>query len=177
MEAELSTKDLLRGLKDESMKDHELVLFQILANKVAENPDQIQPDEINEVYDISLASLDRTISNEAIHTILILLSNMTTIEYNTEQFLVTYDKKDSFKEGFRRIIDKFLDYNPQLEEKDVDVEQWPELDPWGGLSLLLCNLCQNENGRKIFLSQSSGYMKDLIKQVFILLSPFVTLGN
>ena len=62
--------------------------------------------------------------------------------------------------GFETIINKYLDYNTQLNESsNVDVH-----DPFNQIGNLLCNICRIEDGRKILLLQSKGYVPKLFAQ-------------
>jgi hypothetical protein len=63
------------------------------------------------------------------------------------------------------IIGKFLEYNPQLEENVESSEDWIGVDEWQQVGHLLTNLCQVDDGRRLLLKQSLGYMVLLVGQV------------
>jgi hypothetical protein len=70
-----------------------------------------------------------------------------------------------YNRQFHHMIRKYLEYNPQLEESSIEGDDWIGSDEWQYGGNVLTNLCQVEDGRRIILRQSAGYMELLPSQV------------
>ncbi len=97
---------------------------------------------------------------DCINVAISILVNTTIIEAYTAN-LVQYITENTIPiADFETIINKYLDYNIQLNESNnVDV-----YDPFNQIGNLLCNICRIEDGRKIILLQSKGYVPKLLAQ-------------
>ena len=81
------------------------------------------------------------------------------------------------------IIEKFINYNPQIEPLESQVEHldWDAFDPLKHSGSILCNITQLEKGREIVCHRSSEYIPRICSQVIyfnntfnsIALYPFV----
>lgn len=75
-----------------------------------------------------------------------------------------------YNRQFHHMIRKYLEYNPQLEDGSIEGDDWIGVDEWQYGGNVLTNLCQVEDGRRVILKQSSGYMEALPVQVSVLSS-------
>ena len=173
---ELNVSEILTGLVTREYQDHRLALLQHLTNSFAENSTFANEGELKNVYKTLLVLLTTTIGSDEdkcrqINACLTALVNATTTESNVEiyfQVLKETMDKETYFDKFHRCIANFLDHNPQLEEessKNADADYWEVTDEWQHLGNLLCNLAQIEDGRRIILQQSKGYMERLVIQV------------
>mmetsp|Transcript_9046 Transcript_9046/g.13594 ORF Transcript_9046/g.13594 Transcript_9046/m.13594 type:complete len:383 (-) Transcript_9046:52-1200(-) len=104
--------------------------------------------------------LSRDLNNESIDIYLMLLTNLTTSEDISDKFISTCNKHAPI---LQQMIDKFLDYNPQLVE-GPGVE-FSEIDKWQHFASILCNICRLENGRTLLLDRSTDNMSRLTRQI------------
>lgn len=173
---ELSVSEILTGLVTKEYQEHRLALLQHLTNCFAENPTVASGLELKNVFKTLLVLLTTTLGTDddkrnQINTSVTALVNSTTSEDNVQTFLEVLSEtmdKELYSEKFRRCISNFLDHNPQLEDessKGKDDDYWASNDEWQHVGNLLCNLAQLEDGRKIVLQQSTGYMERLVVQV------------
>jgi hypothetical protein len=162
----LSVQEITRGIVDDSMKSSRVALVELLANKVAELTEPLTKDEFTEVFVIALTALNNQTNSELVHLFTSLLSNSTILEENINNFLKFLDSSEKFMTIFKASVEKFLDYNSQLESDEViSAESWKTLDCWENIGNVLCNLCQTEAGRTMVLRQSNRYMVRIISQV------------
>ena len=187
MSEDYSVSDLLNGLKEDSYKQHHTTLLQLLVNIAGSNINDFNSTITSndtktllvEVYEYILSKLHKdSIENEMINLLLSLLANLTIDDNNISIFLNYIDidndnSKNVLRNSFIQMIERFLDYNPQVENSIVSNDNdniinddiWYNYDPWQHTSSILCNFCRIDNGRKIILKQSSGYMEKLILQI------------
>jgi hypothetical protein len=173
---ELTVSEVLTGLVTREYQDHRLALLQHLTNCFAENGSIAGGSDLKNVFKTLLVLLTTTIGTDEdkcrqINCCLTALVNATTSEENIHLFFVVLQESmdnESYSDKFHRCITNFLDYNPQLEDdasKNEASDYWEVNDEWQHLGNLLCNITQIEEGRKILLRQSTGYMEKLIVQV------------
>lgn len=192
---ELTVSEILTGLVTKEYQEHRLALLQHLTNCFAENPSVASGLELKNVFKTLLVLLTTTLGTDddkrsQINTSVTALVNSTTSEANIQTFFEVLSEamdKELYSDKFRRCIASYLDHNPQLEDessKGKDDDYWVTNDEWQHMGNLLCNLAQLEDGRKIVLQQSTGYMERLVVQVcgisskrfgLVLLCPTVTL--
>lgn len=175
---ELSVSEVLTGLITRDYQSHRLALLQHLTNYFAENVEVSVGLELKNAFKILLVLLTTTIGSDddkrrQINSCLTALVNATTIEGNVQHFFEVLQEsmdKESYGDKFHRCISVFTEYNPQLEDdscKLASAEYWETNDEWQHVGNLLCNLAQVEDGRKIILQQSKGYMERLVIQVYL----------
>lgn len=173
---ELSVSEILTGLVTKEYQEHRLALLQHLTNCFAENPTVASGVELKNVFKTLLVLLTTTLGTDddkrsQINTSVTALVNSTTSESNIQTFFEVLSEsmdKELYSDKFRRCISSYLDHNPQLEDessKGKDDDYWVSNDEWQHMGNLLCNLAQLEDGRKIVLQQSTGYMERLVVQV------------
>lgn len=172
---DLSVSELLTGLVTKEYEEYRLALLQHLTNFLADHPTLDSETELVSVLKTLLILLTTTNSSSddkrmQINMALCALNNATTTEESIAVFLRVLGEslsQETFRDKFHRCIEAYLSYNPQLEDdsEEVSPEAWEVLDEWQHLGSLLCNIAQTEEGRKIVLQQSKGYMEKLIVQV------------
>lgn len=127
--------------------------------------DQIMPVLITYLFTSTNSSL--------LNISLALLNNLTiSIEY-TELFI---SKVLVNPQIFQKLLTKFLEYNPQLEEDqeptvDDQTISYHDIDPWQYFSSVLCNLCRDERIQLYLLNKSTNNMALLLTQVHLF--PFI----
>jgi hypothetical protein len=114
----------------------------------------------------NLPTLPET-AKEIINFSLCTITNATIYQKYTESLLLLLEDSSSpINTRFHQFIKSFLDYNPQLETtEELDQITWELHDEWQYMGSIICNLCQEEKGRKLILNQSYGYMMKLPAQV------------
>lgn len=103
--------------------------------------------------------------NKLLQTAFIVLTNATKSQHLAELFYSVAQLASPTASCYT-YLDTFLAYNPQLESQEEEEEgQIEEEDEWQHVGSLICNLCQVEEGRKIFLKMSDDRMSLLVNQI------------
>ena len=130
---------------------------------------------------------------EIVNLCLALLSNLTVPETHA-QLLVDAHVINSALPGeaspiisispeLALAVESFLEYDCQLLEQSssssegntsstvntktavLTSEKWAIIDPWQHMGSILCNIARVEDGRRVLLRQSTGYMSQLLRQI------------
>ena len=107
----------------------------------------------------SNADADRSLY-DCINVAISILVNITIVEVYAVN-IVQYISDGAIPlSSFETVINKYLDYNVQLNESNnINV-----YDPFNQIGNLLCNICRIKDGRKLILLQSKGYVPKLLAQ-------------
>lgn len=101
-------------------------LLGTLANKLGE--DALGENEVVAIVDEMFSQIDLySRNNEVVDLCLVVLSNLTVVEGNCEVFLKREVSTDTVSlsdinasKRFSKLIDKFLDHNPQTEDESTN---------------------------------------------------------
>lgn len=115
----------------------------------------------DQIMTILLTYLFTSTNSSLLNISLALLNNLTIPMENAELFISKVLNNPNI---FQKLLNKFLEYNPQLEE-DHEPASFHELDPWQYFSSVLCNLCRDERIQLFLLNKSTNNMVLLSKQV------------
>jgi len=190
----VSVSLLATGIRVTSDVEERQALFSLLANAVADRLESLTSEEVLLVSRLCLDHLlvagggsggEKGKRDDRVLTLcLAALSNLTIPEANTNLFLsITLEKERYNNETdpdsppptpppahashLTFMLTKFLEHNPQLEQaKSTEEEEEGEesSDCWEHVASVLCNLTQVEDGRRLLLRQSTGYMPKLVAQ-------------
>eukprot|EP00981_Chlorochromonas_danica_P007517 scaffold1767_cov178-Ochromonas_danica.AAC.22 len=114
-----------------------------------------------------LSEKRQALRKKLLQTAFIVLTNATKSQHLAELFY-SVAQLASPTAACYTYLDTFLAYNPQLElqeEEEEEEGQIEEEDEWQHVGSLVCNLCQVEEGRKIFLKMSDDRMSLLVNQI------------
>jgi hypothetical protein len=171
---ELDYEDIISGLLSKQYEDYKLLLLQQLTNKLAEGSLETTNPVHYKILKVLLILLSSNPSRndrgkQEVNIALCALNNATSSEAAVESFFrLLQDDPQNGKilSCLHHCITKYIEYNPQAEaDVDLTPEEWEITDEWQHLGSILCNLCQLEEGRKIVLHTSTGYMQRLGHQV------------
>ena len=168
---EATVGEILEGLVNPNFISQRLPLLEMLTNKLAEETTTVDKETSERMFKILFNILQKTscqhpMGRKVVNMANCTLSNATVKEEAVTWFLELTNPEDS--ECYKQLhfcINKYLDYNPQLEDETTEGEEWASVDEWQHFGNALCNLCQTEQGRRLLLKQSSGYMEKIVKQV------------
>lgn len=130
-------------------------------------PTNVDEDTFRQMTRILLDLVDNPKSSpEIINLSLAALTNATIKEQYLIRFMDLLETADSpLSTKFHKSIENFLSYNPQLESKEDIPELWENEDPLQHVGSILCNISQNERGRKILLHTKTNYMPKFPAQI------------
>mmetsp|Transcript_10754 Transcript_10754/g.16207 ORF Transcript_10754/g.16207 Transcript_10754/m.16207 type:complete len:311 (-) Transcript_10754:93-1025(-) len=158
--------ELLLGINID--QENKLIWMQLLTNKFADDIETstITVEEVRDSIRQAIENLAREKVEECIHTLLLLLSNMTISERNSEEFLGLITSDSLLGEKFETIMNFFLNHNPQAEivpiDNEVDENAWIKMDPWQHVISVVCNLCQVASGRDLIVKS---HLKNIAPQI------------
>lgn len=173
--------ELINGFPNHPQKD---ILLAHLINLAAESLSAFSTDELKSLYSLSLkmikvsAAKSSSNSGEMVDLCLSLLCNLTVPEENA-QLLLDANVTNTTPVGEPSItisisseltlaIESYLSYDCQLldsEQLSPTSEEWARIDPWQHMASVLCNIARLEDGRRVLLRQSTGYIQKLILQI------------
>lgn len=128
-------------------------------------------DDIDAYNSIFLRlQLHEKLDSITIDLLVSLLSNCVIHSNQAEALFMRYLSNDATespslgKKMFYLILNRFLDYYPQAEDK-TDREDWAIVDPWQHVGSILTSIVHDETGRKILMNPEESYFKKLVVQV------------
>ena len=189
----LSIADLIAGFTNAAFKKKD-VLLRLLVNRSAEaTVGDFDADAVKTLFMLTLKLLSlsvvqaatmssgtvSTAGAELINLCLSLLCNLTVPEPNA-QLLVDAHIVNTAPVGeasplivvsteLMQAVEAFLAYDCQLLEEasssTLTADEWARVDPWQHMASVLCNVARLEDGRRLLLRRSTGYMERLVRQI------------
>lgn len=163
----LTTEEILNGIKSPAFKSVHVHLIEILINHIAENQEEATKNIIpifNTLNEL-LSSVSSATSNNR-HLINLSLGCLINLTLSEENSILLLNHVSTLEVNpIVSWLEKYLDYSAHLEIKPENPELWYDVDEWQNMGNFLTNLCQSEEGRKIILRTSAGYMPKLAAQI------------
>lgn len=122
---ELSIPEILLGFTNNSFKDSQELLLQLLVNKSAEALAEFDEKSSSSIFQICLKKLSSSIKSSLIDLCLSLICNLTATEENSQILLNECVINESpglstLKPELAFVVESFLNYDSQLVEKSLE---------------------------------------------------------
>jgi hypothetical protein len=155
----------MSGFQNQDQSSEKAAFLAQLIDQFSDETHTAEPDQIRELIEVCVGLLGQLSksSDEETDLSLTLLCNLSISEGGSRQLLdVIFPTGETLNEDFKYGFEKFLHRNPQLEDSDGSNTK---LDALQHMASIMCNITRLEDGRKILLKQSWGYMNSFIKQI------------